>query len=135
MKIWVMFGSPETTTGWNALKFYASQRLDIRRKAKIETWTAMDKEVHWNLTKVKVIKNKVAPPFREAEFDVMYNEWISKVWEILDIWTQLEVIKKAWAFYSYWETRLGQGRENAKTFLKENEKMANEIEEVIKNSM
>ncbi len=135
MKIWVMFGSPETTTGWNALKFYASQRLDIRRKAKIETWTAMDKEVHWNLTKVKVIKNKVAPPFREAEFDVMYNEWISKVWEILDIWTQLEVIKKAWAFYSYWETRLGQGRENAKKFLKENAKMANEIEEVIKNSM
>ena len=135
MKIWVMFGSPETTTWWNALKFYASQRLDIRRKAKIETGTAMDKEVHWNLTKVKVIKNKVAPPFREAEFDVMYNEWISKVWEILDIWTHLEVIKKAWAFYSYWEIRLGQGRENAKSFLRENEKMANEIEEVIKNSM
>lgn len=135
MKIGVMFGSPETTTGGNALKFYASQRLDIRRKAKIETGTAMDKEVHGNLTKVKVIKNKIAPPFREADFDIMYSEGISKVWEILDIGTQLEVIKKAWAFYSYGETRLGQWRENAKNFLKENEKLAIEIEEVIKNSI
>ena len=135
MKIWVMFGSPETTTWGNALKFYASQRLDIRRRAKIETWVAMDKEVMWNLTKVKVIKNKIAPPFREAEFDVMYNEGISKAWEILDIWSQTEVIKKAWAFYSYGETRLGQGREKAKAFLNENPKMAAEIEEVIKNSL
>jgi len=135
MKIWVMFGSPETTTWGNALKFYASQRLDIRRKAKIEQWVAMDKEVMWNLTKVKVIKNKIAPPFREAEFDVMYNEWISKVWELLDIWVQTEIIKKAWAFYSYWDTRLGQWREKAKAFLKENPEMANEIEEVIKNSL
>jgi len=135
MKIGVMFGSPETTTWGNALKFYASQRLDIRRRTKIETWTAMDKEVMWNLTKVKVIKNKVAPPFREAEFDVMYNEGISKVWEILDLWVSLEVIKKAWAFYSYWETKLGQWREKAKAFLKENSTLANEIEEVIKNSL
>lgn len=135
MKIGVMFGSPETTTWGNALKFYASQRLDIRRKAKIESWVAMEKEVSWNLTKVKVIKNKIAPPFKEAEFDVMYNEWISKVWEILDIWTSLEIIKKSWAFYSYWETKLGQGREKAKAFLKENEDLANEIEEVIKNSL
>ena len=135
MKIGVMFGSPETTTGGNALKFYASQRLDIRRKAKIESGTAMDKEVNWNLTKVKVIKNKVAPPFREAEFDVMYNEGISKAGEILDIGSNLEVIKKAWAFYSYGETRLGQGREKAKAFLNENPEMAAEIEEVIKNSI
>ena len=135
MKIGVMFGSPETTTGGNALKFYASQRLDIRRKAKIESGTAMDKEVNWNLTKVKVIKNKVAPPFREAEFDVMYNEGISKAGEILDIGSNLEVIKKAWAFYSYWETRLGQWREKAKAFLNENPEMAKEIEEVIKNSI
>jgi len=135
MKIWVMFGSPETTTWGNALKFYASQRLDIRRRAKIEQWVAMDKEVMWNLTKVKVIKNKIAPPFREAEFDVMYNEWISKVWELLDIWAQSEIIKKAWAFYSYGETRLWQGREKAKAFLKENTELANEIEEVIKNSL
>lgn len=135
MKIGVMFGSPETTTGGNALKFYASQRLDIRRKAKIESGTALDKEVNWNLTKVKVIKNKVAPPFREAEFDVMYNQGISKVGEILDIGSNLEVIKKAWAFYSYGETRLGQWREKAKAFLDENPEMAKEIEEVIKNSL
>jgi len=135
MKIGVMFGSPETTTWWNALKFYASQRLDIRRKSKIESWIGMEKEINWNLTKVKVIKNKIAPPFREAEFDVMYNEWISKVWEILDIWTNLEVIKKSWAFYSYWETKLWQGREKAKAFLKEDQKLASEIEEVIKNSI
>jgi len=135
MKIWVMFGSPETTTWGNALKFYASQRLDIRRKAKIEQWVAMDKEVMWNLTKVKVIKNKIAPPFREAEFDVMYNQGISKVWEILDIWAQTGVIKKAWAFYSYGDIKLGQGREKCKAFLQENPEIANEIEEVIKNSL
>ena len=135
MKIGVMFGSPETTTWGNALKFYASQRLDIRRKAKIENGTGTDKEVMWNLTKVKVIKNKVAPPFREAEFDIMYNEWISKVWELLDIWAKTEVVKKAGAFYSYWDTRLGQWREKAKIFLAENPEMANEIEEVIKNSL
>lgn len=135
MKIWVMFGSPETTTWGNALKFYASQRLDIRRKAKIETWAWMEKSATWNLTHVKVIKNKVAPPFREAEFDIMYNEWISKNWEIIDIWANTWIIKKAWAFYSYWETRLGQGRENSKAFLKENPELAKEIEEVIKNSL
>jgi len=135
MKIGVMFGSPETTTWGNALKFYASQRLDIRRKAKIESGVAMEKEVRWNITHVKVIKNKVAPPFREAEFDVMYNEGISKVWELVDIGASLEIIKKAWAFYSYWEIKLGQWRENAKAFLKENEKLAKEIEEVIKNSI
>lgn len=135
MKIWVMFGSPETTTWGNALKFYASQRLDIRRKAKIEQWTAMDKEVMGNATVVKVIKNKIAPPFREAMFDVMYNQGISKVWEILDTGSNMWVIKKSWAFYSYWETRLGQWRENSKTFLTENPILANEIEEVIKNSI
>ena len=135
MKIWVMFWSPETTTGWNALKFYASQRLDIRRKDKIESGTGMDKEVNWNRTRVKVIKNKIAPPFREAEFDVMYNEGISKVWEIIDIGTSLEIIKKAGAFYSYWETKLWQGRENAKNFLKGNPEIANEIEEIVRNSI
>ena len=135
MKIGVMFGSPETTTGGNALKFYASQRLDIRRKDKIESGTGMEKSINGNKVKVKVIKNKVAPPFKETEFDVMYNEGISKVGEILDIGTQLEVIKKAGAFYSYGDTRLGQWRENAKIFLKENPEMAAEIEEVIKNSI
>lgn len=135
MKIWVMFGSPETTTWGNALKFYASQRIDVRRKAKIESGTGMEKQVSWNQTLVKVIKNKVAPPFKEANFDIMYNEWISKVWEIVDIWAELWVIKKSWAFYSYSETKLWQWRENAKLFLKENPELANEIEEVIKNSI
>lgn len=135
MKIWVMFGNPETTTWGNALKFYASQRLDIRKKDKIESWVWMDKEISWNKVKIKVIKNKVAPPFREAEFDVMYNEGISKNWEILDIWVTTEIIKKSWAFYSYWETKLWQWREKAKQFLAENENIANEIEEVIKNSL
>lgn len=134
-KIGVMFGNPETTTGGNALKFYASQRLDVRRKDKIESWAGDDKEISGNRTKVKVIKNKVAPPFREAEFDVMYNEGISKIGEILDIGSETWVIKKSWAFYSYWETKLGQGRENAKNFLRENEKLAKEIEEVIRNSL
>jgi recombination protein RecA len=135
MKIWVMFGNPETTTGWNALKFYASQRLDIRRKWKIENWVGMEKEVTWNETSVKVIKNKIAPPFKEATFDVMYNEWISKTWEILDVGSEMWVIKKSWAFYTYWNTKLGQGRENAKRFLSENEKLSKEIEEIIKNSL
>ncbi len=135
MKIGVMFGSPETTTWWNALKFYASQRIDVRRKAKIESGTWMEKEVNWNLTKVKVIKNKVAPPFREAEFDIMYNEGISKVWEILDIWVDTWIVKKAGAFFSYWDIKLWQGRENAKNFLKQNPEISSQIEEVIKNSI
>lgn len=135
MKIWVMFGSPETTTWGNALKFYASQRLDVRRKDKIEGGTGVDKEATGNRTKVKVLKNKIAPPFKEAEFDVMYNEGISKVWEIVDTGTELEIIKKSGSFYSYGETKMGQGRENAKEFLKQNPDLANEIEEVIKNSI
>ncbi len=135
MKIGVMFGSPETTTWGNALKFYASQRLDIRRKGKIESGTGSDKEVNWNLTKVKVIKNKIAPPFREAEFDIMYNQWISKVGEILDIWVNLWILKKSGAFYSYWETKLGQWREKVKLFFIENPEIAKEIEEVILNSL
>ncbi|MDD5212831.1 MAG: recombinase RecA [Candidatus Gracilibacteria bacterium] len=134
-KIGVMFGSPETTTGGNALKFYASQRLDIRRKDKIETGTGDDKEATGNKTKVKVVKNKIAPPFKETEFDVMYNEGISKVGEIIDTGVDLSVIKKSGAFYSYAETKLGQGRENAKQFLRENPVLAKEIEEVIRNSL
>ncbi len=134
-KIGVMFGSPETTTWGNALKFYASQRIDVRRKDKIESGSGDGKEVSWNRTKVKVIKNKIAPPFREAEFDIMYNEWISRSWEIVDVWTEIWVIKKSGSFYSYGEIKLGQWRENAKNFLKENEKLAQEINEVIRNSL
>ena len=135
MKIWIMFWSPETTTGWNALKFYSSQRIDVRRKDKIESWVWVDKEAMGNKTKVKVVKNKVAPPFKEAEFDVMYNLWISKVWEIVDVWSQLWIIKKSWSFYSYWEIKLWQWRENAKIFLTENKELQKEIEDVIKNSI
>lgn len=132
MKIWVMFWSPETTTWGNALKFYASQRLDIRRKDKIESGSWDDKETTWNKVKVKVIKNKIAPPFKECEIDVLFNEWISRIWEIIDIWTERWIIKKSWAFYSYWEIKLWQWRENTKEFLKENPNISNEIETKIK---
>nr|MDD3719718.1 recombinase RecA [Candidatus Gracilibacteria bacterium] len=135
MKIGVMFGNPETTTGGNALKFYASQRLEIRKKDKIEEGAGDGKTITGNRVRVKVIKNKIAPPFREAEFDVLYNEGISKVGETLDIGTELGIIKKSGAFYSYGETKLGQGRENAKQFLRENDALEKEIEEVIKNSL
>ncbi len=132
MKIWVMFGSPETTTGGNALKFYASQRLDIRRKEKLESGTGDDKEAFGNRVKVKIVKNKVAPPFREAEIDVLFNEGISRAGEVLDFGSEREVIKKAWAFYSYGELRLGQWRDNARNFLKENPELLAEIEEKVR---
>ncbi|RKW23001.1 recombinase RecA, partial [Candidatus Gracilibacteria bacterium] len=135
MKIGVMFGSPETTTGGNSLKFYASQRIDIRRKNKIERGTGDNKEVIGNETVVKVIKNKIAPPFREAMVDIMYNEGISRIGEILDFGVDLNIIKKSGAFYSYGDKKLGQGRENVKAFLTENEELANEIEEIIRNSL
>jgi len=132
MKIWVMFGNPETTTGGNALKFYASQRLDIRRKEKLESGTGDDKETMGNKVKVKVVKNKIAPPFKEVEIDVLFNEGISREGEILDIGTEKGIIKKSGAFYTYEETKLGQGRENARQFLKENSKLAKEIEKKIR---
>ncbi|MCK5315164.1 MAG: DNA recombination/repair protein RecA, partial [Anaerolineales bacterium] len=128
MKIGVMFGSPETTTGGNALKFYASVRLDIRRIQSIKTAG----EVVGNRTRVKVKKNKVAPPFTEAEFDIMYNEGISKVGDLLDLATGLEIITKRGSFYSYGDLRLGQGRENSKEFLRQNPDLANEIELAIR---
>ncbi len=132
MKIWVMFGSPETTTGGNALKFYASQRLDIRRKEKLESGTGDDKETTGNKVRVKVVKNKIAPPFKEVEIDVLFNEGISLEGEIVDIGTEKEIIKKAGAFYSYGDIKLGQGRENARQFLKENTAIADEIEKKIR---
>ncbi|MFT4314915.1 MAG: recombinase RecA [Wolbachia pipientis] len=124
MKIGVVYGNPETTTGGNALKFYTSIRLDIRKVGAIK-----DKEnITGNETRVKVVKNKVAPPFREAKFDIMYNEGISKLGEIIDIGAKLGVLEKAGAYYSYNNTRLGQGRENVKSYLKANKEIANEIE-------
>lgn len=127
-KIGVMFGNPETTTGGQALKFYASIRLDVRRVQSIK----LGDEVIGNRTKVRVVKNKVAPPFRTAEFDIMYNEGISKAGDILDLAAQLEIIQKRGAFFSYGDLRLGQGRENAKEFLRQNLDVSNEIEAVIR---
>lgn len=127
-----MFGSPETTTGGNALKFYASQRLDIRRKEKLESGTGDDKETTGNKVRVKVVKNKIAPPFKEVEIDVLFNEGISLEGEIVDIGTEKEIIKKAGAFYSYGDIKLGQGRENARQFLKDNTAIADEIEKKIR---
>jgi len=130
-KIGVMFGNPETTTGGNALKFYASVRLDVRRIQSIK----IGSEIVGNRTRVRVVKNKVAPPFREAEFDIMYNEGISKAGDLLDLATTQEIITKRGAFYSYGDTRLGQGRENAKDFLKQNPALTSEIEQVIRQQM
>ncbi len=134
MKIGVMFGNPETTTGGNALKFYASQRLEIRKKEKLESWTGDDKEAFGNRVKVKVVKNKIAPPFREVELDVLFNEGISLAGELLDIGTDRGILKKAGAFYSYGEIRLGQGRENSRIFLKENPKIMKEIEKAVRSA-
>lgn len=130
MKIGVMFGNPETTTGGNALKFYASVRMEIRSAGKLEEGTGDDKQYTGNRVKVKVVKNKVAPPFKTAEFDIMYNKGISRLGDLIDLGVKYEVIKKAGAFYSYGETKIGQGRENTRSFLtlKENEKIAKSIE-------
>ena len=130
MKIGVMFGSPETTTGGNALKFYSSVRLDIRRIGAIKE----GEEVIGNRTKVKIVKNKVAPPFREVEFDIIYNEGISKTGEIIDLGNKFGVIDKAGAWYAYKGERIGQGRENARQFMKEHPEMANEIQALIMDS-
>ncbi len=127
-KIGVMFGNPETTTGGQALKFYASVRLDVRRIQSIK----LGAEIIGNRTRVRVVKNKVAPPFRTAEFDIMYNEGISKAGDLLDLATQLEIIQKRGAFFSYGDMRLGQGRENAKEFLRQNQDVALEIETIIR---
>ena len=127
-KIGVMFGNPETTTGGNALKFYASIRLDIRRSSQIKDGD----NVVGNRTKVKVVKNKVAPPFKIAEFDIMYGEGISKTGEILDLAVEFEIIKKAGSWFSYGETKLGQGRDAVKVLIKDNPELADELEQKIK---
>ena len=129
-KIGVMFGSPETTTGGNALKFYASVRLDIRRIGQIKD--GMD--VQGNRVRVKVVKNKVAPPFRQTEFDMMYGEGISKVGEIVDLGAEMNIIKKSGSWYSYGETRLGQGRDAVKQLLLDNPELAEELESKIKEA-
>jgi recombination protein RecA len=127
-KIGVMFGNPETTTGGQALKFYASVRMDVRRIQAIK----VGDEVIGNRTRVKVVKNKVAPPFRTAEFDIMFNEGISKSGDVLDLATKFEVVQKRGAFFSYGDIRIGQGRENAKDYLRQNPDLMSEIESVIR---
>lgn len=130
-KIGVMFGNPETTTGGNALKFYSSVRIDIRRSSQIKDGDA----VIGNKTKVKIVKNKVAPPFRRAEFDIMYGEGISKTGEILDLGVELNVIKKSGSWFSYGETRLGQGRDSVKTIIGDNPELMQELEQRIKEEL
>jgi recombination protein RecA len=130
MKIGVMFGNPETTTGGNALKFYASVRMDIRRTGSIKE----KEEVVGNQTRVKVVKNKVAPPFRQVEFDIMYGEGISKTGELIDLGVKSNIIEKSGSWFSYNSQRIGQGRENAKQYLKDNPKIAAEIEKKIRDN-
>jgi recombination protein RecA len=130
-KIGVMFGNPETTTGGRALKFYASVRLDIRRIASIKDGDA----VVGGRTRVKVVKNKVAPPFREAEFDVMYGEGISKYGDLIDIGVDKKIIEKSGAWFAYGGERLGQGRENAKQFLRDNPEIARTIEDRVRREL
>jgi recombination protein RecA len=130
-KIGVMFGNPETTTGGNALKFYASVRIDIRRAAQIKE----GEDVLGNRVKVKVVKNKVAPPFRRAEFDIMYGEGISKVGEIIDLGVELNIIKKSGSWFSYGETKLGQGRDAVKSLIGDNPELADELEQRIKDAL
>jgi len=130
-KIGVMFGSPETTTGGRALKFYATIRLDVR---KIDT-IKQGNDIVGNRTRIKVVKNKVAPPFKQAEFDIMYGEGVSKEGSIVDIGTDLDILDKSGAWYSYKGTRLGQGRENVKEFLKQNKDVCNEVETKIREAV
>ena len=132
MKIGVMFGNPETTTGGNALKFYASVRLDIRRSTQIKDSNG---EVMGNKTKVKVVKNKVAPPFRTAEFDIMYGAGVSKVGEILDVAVEMEIVKKSGSWFSYEETKLGQGRDAVKAIIEDNPELFDELEQKIKSQL
>ena len=129
-KIGVMFGNPETTTGGNALKFYASVRLDIRRSTQIKDSNG---DVMGNKTRVKVVKNKVAPPFRTAEFDIMYGEGVSKVGEVLDLAVEKDIVKKSGSWFSYGDTKLGQGRDAVKSLIKDNPDLMDELEEKVRS--
>ncbi|MFP4026011.1 MAG: DNA recombination/repair protein RecA, partial [Thiohalospira sp.] len=129
-KIGVMFGNPETTTGGNALKFYATVRIDIRKIGQIKD----GEDVSGNRTRVKIVKNKLAPPFKKAEFDIVYGEGISKVGEIVDLSVDQGIVKKSGSWFSYGETKLGQGREAVKQLLKDNPELADELENKIKES-
>jgi recombination protein RecA len=128
MKIGVMYGNPETTTGGNALKFYASVRLDIRRTGQIKDRD----DIIGNTTRVKVVKNKVAPPFKQVEFDIMYGEGVSKIGEVLDLGVKAGIVEKSGAWFSYDSIRIGQGRENSKNYLRDNPELAARLEAAIR---
>ena len=130
-KIGVMFGNPETTTGGNALKFYSSVRLDIRRIGQLKEGD----EIQGNRVRVKVVKNKLAPPFKKAEFDIMYGEGISKTGELIDLGVELEILKKSGSWFSYGETRLGQGRDAVRNLLRDNPELSDELEAKIKDKL
>jgi len=132
MKIGVMFGNPETTTGGNALKFYASVRMEVRKGGKLETGTGDDKSAHGNEARIKIVKNKVAPPFKTATVDIVFNEGISKAGDLLDIAVRFDIIQKAGAFYSYLDTKLGQGKAKAVDFLKNNPDLMTEIDGLVR---
>ncbi|MBP6084838.1 recombinase RecA [Candidatus Gracilibacteria bacterium] len=135
LKIGVMFGNPETTTGGNALKFYASIRIDVRKGEKLEIGTGDNREIIGNHTKVKIVKNKVAAPFRTAEFDILYNEGISKAGDLLEVGVKYNMIEKAGNFYNYGDLKIGQGKENARAFLKQNEKLMDEISKKLRDQI
>ncbi len=132
MKIGVMFGSPETTTGGNALKFYTTIRMEIRKGKKIEEGVGDAKEANGNIARIKIVKNKIAPPFRTAEVDIMFNEGISKMGDLLEVATHMEVVRKAGAFYSFGDIKLGQGKVKSVKFLRENQAVADEILALVK---
>lgn len=132
MKIGVMFGNPETTTGGNALKFYSSVRMEVRKGGKIENGTGDAKEAHGNVAKLKVVKNKIAPPFKTAEVDILFNEGISKMGDLLEVGVKMDIVQKAGAFYKYAGETIGQGKQNAVQYLKDNETVAGEIEGLIR---
>ena len=133
MKIGVVFGNPETTTGGNALKFYSSVRVEVRKGAKIEIGTGDDKVAHGNVARIKIVKNKVAPPFKTAEVDILFNEGISREGDLIEVATKLGIVEKAGAFYSYKTTKLGQGKSNSMEFLRKDPKLTKEIEKLIKD--
>jgi len=137
MKLGIMFGNPETTTGGQALKFYASTRMDIRSIGKIEEQTDgnRDKQISGIRVRVKVVKNKIAPPFKMAEFDILYKKGISFAGDVLDLAVQYDLVRKAGAFFSYGTTKIGQGRENARLFLEQNHKMMKEIEKALREHL
>jgi recombination protein RecA len=132
MKIGVMFGNPETTTGGNALKFYSSVRVEVRKGEKIEAGTGDAKQAHGNVARIKIVKNKVAPPFKTAQVDIMFNEGISKMGDLIETATKMDIIQKSGAFYSYTGTKLGQGKQKSVTFLKSNPDLASEIEKLVR---